>query len=70
MAQPSDRAVNLEADADFVVGLVRLGLDDVFEVADRVQVMRRGKRVGVVRTADVTTQDVLGMIVGAAEEAA
>ncbi|MGB3555824.1 MAG: ATP-binding cassette domain-containing protein [Jannaschia sp.] len=49
--------------------LISHSLDDVFEVADRVQVMRRGKRVGVVRVADVTTQDVLGMIVGAPEPA-
>ncbi|GAB5510760.1 MAG: ATP-binding cassette domain-containing protein [Hyphomicrobiales bacterium] len=49
--------------------LISHSLDDVFEVADRVQVMRRGKRVGVVKTQDVTTQDVLGMIVGASEDA-
>lgn len=49
--------------------LISHSLDDVFEVADRVQVMRRGKRVGVVKTKDVTTQDVLGMIVGASEDA-
>lgn len=49
--------------------LISRSLDEVFEVADRVQVMRRGKRVGVVKTQDVTTQDVLGMIVGASEYA-
>lgn len=42
-------------------------LDDVFAISDRIQVMRRGRRVGVVKTAETTTKDVLGMIVGANE---
>ncbi|MEM1298390.1 MAG: ATP-binding cassette domain-containing protein [Pseudomonadota bacterium] len=45
--------------------LISHSLDDVFEISDRVQVMRRGRRVGVVRTADSDKQEVLGMIVGA-----
>lgn len=49
--------------------LISHSLDDVFEVADRVHVQRRGQCVGVVKTADSTTQDVLGMIVGAEEAA-
>ena len=44
-------------------------LDDVFAIADRVQVMRRGRRVGVVRTAESTPEEVLGLIVGAGEAA-
>lgn len=44
-------------------------LDDVFEISDRVQVMRRGKNVGVKTTQNTTSQEILGMIVGAAEEA-
>lgn len=47
--------------------LISHSLDDVFEVSDRVHVQRRGKRVGVVKTADSTTQEVLGLIVGAEE---
>lgn len=47
--------------------LISHSLDDVFQVADRVHVQRRGQCVGVVKTADCTTQDVLGMIVGAEE---
>ena len=50
--------------------LISHSLDDVFEVADRVHVQRRGRGVGVVKTSDCTQQDVLGMIVGAHEEAA
>ncbi|MFK7874581.1 MAG: ATP-binding cassette domain-containing protein [Paracoccaceae bacterium] len=49
--------------------LISHSLDDVFEVADRVHVQRRGQCVGVVKTADSNTQDVLGMIVGAEEVA-
>lgn len=56
-------------DQGLAIILISHSLDDVFEVADRVQVMRRGRRAGVVNTADVTSQDVLGMIVGATEDA-
>ncbi|CUH77861.1 Ribose import ATP-binding protein RbsA [Tritonibacter multivorans] len=45
--------------------LISHSLDDVFEVADRVHVQRRGRRVGVVETANSTVQEVLGLIVGA-----
>ncbi len=40
-------------------------LDDVFAISDRIQVMRRGRRIGVVKTAETDTQTVLGMIIGA-----
>lgn len=40
-------------------------LDDVFEISDRIHVMRRGECAGVVRTADTTSQEVLGLITGA-----
>lgn len=48
--------------------LISHSLDDVFAVSDRVQVMRRGRRVGVVNTSESSTQEVLGMIVGAQTE--
>jgi ABC-type sugar transport system ATPase subunit len=51
------------------VVLISHSLDDVFRVSDRVQVMRRGRRVGVVATRDSSTKEVLGMIVGATETA-
>jgi ABC-type sugar transport system ATPase subunit len=50
--------------------LISHSLDDVFEVADRVHVQRRGQCVGVVNTATSSTQEVLGLIVGAEEAAA
>lgn len=49
--------------------LISHSLDDVFEVSDQIQVMRRGRRVGVVNTAESSTKEVLGMIVGADREA-
>ncbi|MEL6585171.1 MAG: ATP-binding cassette domain-containing protein [Pseudomonadota bacterium] len=49
--------------------LISHSLDDVFQVSDRIHVQRRGQRAGVVKTADSTTQEVLGMIVGAEEAA-
>lgn len=39
-------------------------LDDVFEISDRIHVQRRGQCAGVVKTADTTNEEVLGMIVG------
>ena len=49
--------------------LISHSLDDVFEVSDRIHVQRRGQRVGVVQTAESSTQEVLGLIVGAEEAA-
>jgi ABC-type sugar transport system ATPase subunit len=41
-------------------------LDDVFEIADRILVLRRGEAVGVVNAAETSRQEVLGLITGAA----
>lgn len=49
--------------------LISHSLDDVFAVSDRIQVMRRGRSVGVVNTEQSSRQDVLGMIVGGMEAA-
>lgn len=49
--------------------LISHSLDDVFQVSDRIHVQRRGRRAGVVMTADSTQQEVLGLIVGAEEAA-
>jgi D-xylose transport system ATP-binding protein len=38
-------------------------LHDVFDLCDRLTVMKAGRVVGTVRTADVTHDDVLGMII-------
>ena len=36
---------------------------DVFDLCDRLVVMKNGKLVGTVRVSDVTEEDVLGMII-------
>jgi D-xylose transport system ATP-binding protein len=43
--------------------LISHDIHDVFDLADRLSVMKNGKLVGTVRTADVTQDDVLGMII-------
>jgi D-xylose transport system ATP-binding protein len=43
--------------------LISHDIHDVFDLADRLSVMKNGKLVGTVRTADVTQDDVLAMII-------
>ncbi|MFK8081157.1 MAG: ATP-binding cassette domain-containing protein [Granulosicoccus sp.] len=43
-------------------------LDDVFAVSDRIQIMRRGRRAGVVNTPESDITSVLGIMVGASAE--
>ncbi|MDP2698294.1 ATP-binding cassette domain-containing protein [Thalassospira sp.] len=43
--------------------LISHDLHDVFDLSDRLHVMKNGKLVGSVRTEDVTHDDVLGMII-------
>ncbi|MGX5735388.1 ATP-binding cassette domain-containing protein [Bosea thiooxidans] len=43
--------------------LISHDLHDVFDLADRITVMKNGKVVGTTRTADVSQDDVLGMII-------
>jgi D-xylose transport system ATP-binding protein len=43
--------------------LISHDIHDVFDLADRVTVMKNGKLVGTVRTQDVTQDEVLGMII-------
>jgi D-xylose transport system ATP-binding protein len=43
--------------------LISHDLHDVFDLSDRVSVMKNGKLVGTVRTTDVTKDEVLGMII-------
>lgn len=47
--------------------LISHSIDDVLEVSDRIQVMRRGRLAGVVETALTDTKEVLGLIIGASE---
>ena len=57
---------------DMILGLKQEGLGiflvshemrDVFDLCDRLVVMKNGKLVGTVRVSDVTEEDVLGMII-------
>ncbi len=43
--------------------LISHDMHDVFDLSDRLSVMKNGKLVGTVNTADVTQDDVLGMII-------
>ena len=43
--------------------LISHDIHDVFDLADRVSVMKNGKVVGHARTEDVTKDEVLGMII-------
>ncbi|MDD4571967.1 MAG: ATP-binding cassette domain-containing protein [Clostridia bacterium] len=55
------------AEQGFGVIIISHNLEQVFQVANRVCVMRQGKVVNTVRTADVCAQDVVSMITGALE---
>ncbi len=43
--------------------LISHDIHDVFDLADRVAVMKNGRLVGTARTSDVTKDEVLGMII-------
>ncbi|WP_376796570.1 ATP-binding cassette domain-containing protein [Thermogemmatispora sp.] len=45
--------------------LISHNMQDVFAVADRVVVMRRGQKVGERRIAETTTNELVGLMVGA-----
>ena len=57
-------------DQGIAVVVISHSLDDVFAVSDRIQVMRRGRLAGVVRTAESDVTSVLGLIVGTPARAA
>jgi D-xylose transport system ATP-binding protein len=43
--------------------LISHDIEDVFDLADRVAVMKNGQMVGSAKTGDVTKDEVLGMII-------
>lgn len=51
-------------DQGLTVIVISHSLDDVFEISDRIHVQRRGRCVGVVKTAQTDNEEVLSMIVG------
>ena len=44
--------------------LISHEIHDVFDLADRISVMKNGRMVGTVNKSEVTTDEVLGMIIG------
>lgn len=61
-AQVGDLIKQLKADG-IGIFLISHDIHDVFDLADRVTVMKNGKVVGSARTGDVTKDEVLGMII-------
>ena len=72
---PDETRNTLDADQQSVrdkgisVIVISHNLEHVFAVADRVMVMRGGRKVGQVETATSSGPEVLGMIVGSTEAA-
>jgi D-xylose transport system ATP-binding protein len=61
-AQVGEIIRQLKADGIGIL-LVSHDIHDVFDLADRICVMKNGRIVGTVRVADVTKDEVLGMII-------
>ncbi len=61
-AQVGDLIKQLKADG-IGIFLISHDLHDVFDLADRVFVMKNGRLVGSARTTDVSKDEVLGMII-------
>lgn len=45
--------------------IISHSLDDVMDISDRVHIMRRGRKAGLVITKETNTEEILGLIVGA-----
>jgi D-xylose transport system ATP-binding protein len=61
-AQVGELVKQLKADG-IGIFLISHDIHDVFDLADRVCVMKNGRVVGTARTSDVTKDEVLGMII-------
>jgi D-xylose transport system ATP-binding protein len=61
-AQVRDLIKQLKAEG-IGIFLISHDIHDVFDLSDRISVMLHGKLVGTVNKTDVTTDDVLGMII-------
>ena len=61
-AQVGDLVRKLKADG-IGIFLISHDIHDVFDLADRICVMKNGRIVGTARTADVTKDEILGMII-------
>ena len=47
--------------------LISHNVQDVFEVSDRITVLRRGRRIALLETSVSTPEEVVGYITGASE---
>ena len=56
-------------DRNLAVLLISHSLDQVFRLSDRICVLRRGVQVGIRRTAETTTNEIVAMITGVAQPA-
>jgi len=61
-AQVADLIVQLKKEG-IGIFLISHDIEDVFDLADRLAVMKNGRIVGTARTDDVTKDEVLGMII-------
>ena len=61
-AQVAELTKQLKADG-IGIFLISHDIHDVFDLADRVAVMKNGQLVGTAKTTDVTQDEVLGMII-------
>jgi D-xylose transport system ATP-binding protein len=61
-AQVADLIKQLKSDG-IGIFLISHDIHDVFDLADRICVMKNGRVVGIARAADVTKDEVLGMII-------
>lgn len=59
--------IRLLRDQHIAVVLISHRMPDVFSVADRVVVLRRGRKVADKPTADSSPEEVTGLITGAIE---
>ncbi len=61
-AQVAELTLQLKAEG-IGIFLISHDIHDVFDLADRVSVMKNGRLVGTARVSDVTKDEVLGMII-------
>ena len=61
-AQVRDLVIQLKSEG-IGIFLISHDIHDVFDLADRVTVMKNGRVVGTARTTDVDHDEVLGMII-------
>ena len=64
------RLIRRVADRGIAVVFISHSMPHVMEVADEIQVMRRGRRVAVYRPADTSMEQLVGAMTGAVTQSA